>query len=60
MLIELTRLLPKRREPRFKLNTDQIVWVQPNGEHWTVMPSNGPEIEIAGDSANIAQLIESR
>jgi hypothetical protein len=45
-MIQLTRRLPGGNKDDFWVNPEQIVWVQKDGEKYTLLMLNGPEVEI--------------
>ncbi len=53
MFLRLNRILPGNVHAQLVLNTDQIVWAQPDSNALTVaiMPVTGPEIIVANDEA---------
>lgn len=53
MFLKLDHILPGNVHVEVVLNTDQIVWAQPDSNALTVaiMPVAGPEIIVANDEA---------
>jgi hypothetical protein len=53
MFLKLSRLLPDGIESDVTVNTDQIVWVQPDpgGTSITILAVNGPELSVKNNEA---------
>jgi hypothetical protein len=53
MFLKLRRILPEGQEADVTVNTDQIVWAQPdaNGNTVTILPVNGPELVVKKSDA---------
>ena len=53
MFLKLRRILPEGKETDVAVNTDQIVWAQPDSTGNTVMilPSNGTELVVKRSEA---------
>lgn len=53
MFLKLRRILPEAKEVDVTVNTDQIVWAQPDatGNTVTILPVNGPEVVVKKSEA---------
>jgi len=53
MFLKLLRILPDNVQAAVTVNTDQVIWAQPdsNGATVTVFPTAGPELIVKNDAA---------
>jgi hypothetical protein len=53
MFLRLRRVLPEGKEIDVTVNTDQIVWAQPDsaGNTISIVPVNGPELVVKRSKA---------
>jgi hypothetical protein len=53
MFLKLRRVLPEGKETDVTVNTDQIVWAQPDtsGNTVSILPVNGPELVVKRSEA---------
>ena len=61
MFLKLNRILPDNVQVTVTINTDQVVWAQPDGGGATIAicSTAGPELTVKNDSAAQKLLAES-